>query len=236
MVPGNGPRLKDVPAEGFKKLTTVDLVPGKGDGAKNGDYVLVLYRGKLVDGTVFDSNMDDAFVANPEKDPYPVTIGVSSVIKGWHEGLIGAKEGMVRKINIPWSLGYGEAGNGSSIGPKADLIFTIKILKMYKSGSEPFIDIDDIKVGQGPKVTLNSTITFRYVGKLMGGKTFDDQSKKDLVVKVSRLVPGFRDAVVGMQAGGTRKISCPPGSPNPTGQIPPGQPTDYFVDLKSVQG
>ncbi len=232
--PGTGPKLKDVPVGGFKTLSWVDIEPGKGAAAKKGDYVLVLYRGKFVDGTVFDSNMDDAGKPDLEKDPYAVTIGTGGVIKGWDQGLVGTKEGMLRKLNIPWELGYGEAGSEPKIPSKADLVFTMKIVKLYKAGSEPFIDTEDIKVGHGPKVTLSSTITFRYVGKTLSGRIFDEQSKKDLVSRVSKLIPGFRDAVVGMQAGGQRKVSCPPGSPNPTGQIPAGQPIEYTVDLISI--
>lgn len=232
--PGSGPKLKDVPVEGFKTLSIVDIEPGKGDAAKKGDYVLVLYRGKFLDGTVFDSNMDDSGKPDIEKDPFAVTIGTGGVIKGWDQGLVGTKEGMVRKLNIPWSLAYGEAGSEPKIPSKADLIFTIKIAKLYKAGSEPFIDTEDIKVGKGPKVTLSNTVTFRYVGKTLSGRIFDEQSKKDLVCRVSKLIPGFKEAVIGMQAGGQRKISCPPGSPNPTGQIPAGQPIEYTVDLISI--
>jgi len=41
-----------------------------------GDSVSVNYEGRLLDGTKFDSGTD-----------FPVVIGVSQVILGWHEGL-----------------------------------------------------------------------------------------------------------------------------------------------------
>jgi FKBP-type peptidyl-prolyl cis-trans isomerase len=233
-IPGSGPKMTGVPESGFKDLSSVDIEPGKGEVAKNGDVVVVLYVGKFTDGVVFDSNMDDNFKPNIEKEPYAVSIGTGGVIKGWDIGLVGAKEGMVRKINVPWKLAYGTEGQPPKIPPKSDMIFTLKILKVYKVGKEPEIEIEDTKVGTGPKVTLSSTIRFKYKGMLMTGKVFDDQSK-DLETPVSKLIPGFKEAVVGMQAGGRRKISWPPGAPNPTGQIPPGQPIEYIVDITSVK-
>ena len=222
-------------AQGFKTLSHTDLTPGHGDAAKTGDYVLVFYRGTFVNGKEFDSNMDEKGKPNIELDPYAVTIGGGGVIKGWDQGLVGMKEGMTRKLNVPWSLAYGENGDGRKIPAKTDLVFTMTIAKYYKAGSKPYIDTEDVKVGTGPMVTDNSTVTFRYVGKTMSGRIFDDQSKGDLTSAVNRLIPGFRGAMVGMQAGGKRIISCPPGAPNPTGQIPAGQPVDYTVELISVK-
>jgi FKBP-type peptidyl-prolyl cis-trans isomerase len=232
--PLDGPKLPGVPLEGFKKLNITDLEPGKGDAAKKGDTVIVTYVGKFTNGTVFDSNMDDSYKPNIEKEPYAVTIGVSSVVKGWTEGLVGAKEGMVRKLDVPWNMAYGEAGDPPKIPAKADMIFTIEILKLYKAGVQPTIEAEDIKVGTGPKVTESSTISFKYKGMLLSGKVFDDQ-EKGLEKPVSKLIPGFKEAVLGMQAGGQRKISWPPGSPNPTGQIPPGQPIEYIIDVTAVK-
>ncbi len=233
-VPGAGTKIPGVPTEGFKTLTTVDIEPGKGPVAEKGDTVMVLYLGKFTDGAVFDSNMDENTKPNIEKEPYSVTIGNGAVIKGWDQGLVGTKEGMVRKINVPWSLAYGAEGQPPKIPGKADMIFLVKIVKLYKGGAQLEIEAEDTKVGTGPKVTLQSTIKYRYKGSYLSGKVFDDQ-ENGLENPVARLIPGFKEAVLGMQAGGQRKISWPPGSPNPTGQIPAGQPLEYLVDIISVK-
>ena len=229
--------MPDVPTNGFSKLETQDLIAGKGDPIKKGDNAVVFYVGKLTNGTIFDSNMEDdgKYTPKEDKDPFSFTVGIGSVIKGWDEGLVGAKEGTVRKINIPWTMAYGAEGSGNKIPPKSDLIFTVKVYKVYHQGVAPEIDATDVKVGSGPKVTKDSVITFTYVGKLLAGKVFDDQSKKPITQPVGKLIPGFRDAVLGMMPGGQRKISWPPGSPNPTGQIPVNQPVEFIVDLKSVK-
>lgn len=55
------------------------------------------------------------------------TIGVG-LIEGWSEGMIGMKEGGVRRLYVPWELGYGAAGRPGGIPPKQNLIFEIDFL------------------------------------------------------------------------------------------------------------
>ena len=103
-------------------LQYVELKEGKGDAAKKGDTVEVIYTGWLKDGTKFDSNVG--------KDPYPVTIGKSMVIKGWHEGLVGIKVGGKRKLIIPADLAYSKKGYPPVIPADAELTFEVEIVKI----------------------------------------------------------------------------------------------------------
>lgn len=107
------------------KLQAEILVAGKGVGAKTGDTVSVLYKGMLVDGTVFDAS------SLHNNKPYEVKLGAGAVIKGWDIGLVGMKVGEKRKLYIPSELGYGATGYpGSPIGPNADLIFEVELLSI----------------------------------------------------------------------------------------------------------
>lgn len=93
----------------------------------SGDTISVNYTGKLVDGTVFDSNV------LPEKghvEPFVFTIGEGRVIQGWEEGFIGMKVGEKRTLTIPPEKGYGAAGAGGLIPPNATLIFEVELLEI----------------------------------------------------------------------------------------------------------
>lgn len=99
--------------------------PGTGDRiVKNGDTVSVQYTGKLTDGTKFDSSYDHG------GQPFSFAVGAGQVIKGWDEGLIGAKVGEKRTLTIPSSLGYGDAGIPGVIPGGATLIFEVEVVSI----------------------------------------------------------------------------------------------------------
>ena len=98
---------------------------GTGDRiVKTGDTVSVQYTGKLEDGTKFDSSYDHG------GQPFSFTVGVGQVIKGWDQGLLGAKVGEKRTLTIPSDLGYGATGAGASIPPNATLIFDVEVVSI----------------------------------------------------------------------------------------------------------
>jgi FKBP-type peptidyl-prolyl cis-trans isomerase FkpA len=107
-------------------LVSEDLVVGSGPAAKVGDTVSVHYTGTLTNGQQFDSSLDRG-------QPFTFTIGVSSVIQGWHDGLVGMQPGGVRKLTIPPELAYGAQGAGGVIPPNATLIFEIELLEILES-------------------------------------------------------------------------------------------------------
>ena len=67
---------------------------------KKGSKVRVHYTGKLDNDKVFDSSV--------ENEPLEVVIGVSGLIKGFEDGLIGMQEGEKKTIEIEPKDGYGE--------------------------------------------------------------------------------------------------------------------------------
>lgn len=97
-----------------------------GEGAEvtgRGQTATVHYTGWLEDGSKFDSSKD-------RDQPFNFPVGAGRVIKGWDQGVIGMKEGGVRKLTIPPELGYGAAGAGGVIPPGATLIFEIELLEV----------------------------------------------------------------------------------------------------------
>jgi FKBP-type peptidyl-prolyl cis-trans isomerase FkpA len=105
--------------------TYVEII-SQGAGVINDSVgVKVNYTGKTFDGKVFDSNTDPSF---GHVSPYLVNMAQPQVIKGWIVGLKQLGKGAKAKFYIPSALGYGSTGNGSSIGPNANLIFDIEIV------------------------------------------------------------------------------------------------------------
>ncbi|XP_035223938.1 FK506-binding protein 2-like [Stegodyphus dumicola] len=110
--------------------------------SKKGDMLSMHYKGTLDDGTEFDSSYE-------RNDPFKFQLGIGQVIKGWDQGLLDMCVGEKRRLTIPPHLGYGDAGAGDRIPPKATLIFEVELLEI-EDGPAPVnvfkeIDIDNDK-------------------------------------------------------------------------------------------
>ena len=94
-----------------------------GKAVAKGNKVSMLYRGTLLNGQEFDSNMDGA------APPFEFSVGLNQVIPGWDEGVLMMHEGEEYKFIIPWKLAYGERGAGP-IPPFSSLVFDVKLVKI----------------------------------------------------------------------------------------------------------
>ena len=97
------------------------LTEGTGKQPKATDTVRCHYEGSLINGSIFDSSY---------KRGEPAEFGLSQVIPGWTEGVQLMKEGAKYRFYIPYVLGYGENGAGSSIPPYSTLIFDVELIKV----------------------------------------------------------------------------------------------------------
>lgn len=104
------------------------VVDSKGTGTPvtDGSKVTVNYTGRLLNGTVFDSNQLPEF---GHVQPFDFTVGKGMVIKGWDEGLKNFNKGGKGKLIIPARMGYGEQGSGK-IPPNAPLVFEIEVVEV----------------------------------------------------------------------------------------------------------
>lgn len=97
------------------------LAEGNGKSPKPTDRVKCHYEGMLIDGTLFDSSLQRGV---------PATFPLNGVIAGWTEGLQLMKEGGKYRFYIPYNLGYGAQGAGSSIPPYSTLIFDVELIEV----------------------------------------------------------------------------------------------------------
>lgn len=101
-------------------LRTQVLKPGTGAKPKPGQLVSVNYKGSLIDGTVFEQNLDST-------KPFTFRLGRNVVIDGWEEGLQLMQVGETRLFIIPFELGYGTRGQPPKIPRRATLVFEVTL-------------------------------------------------------------------------------------------------------------
>jgi FKBP-type peptidyl-prolyl cis-trans isomerase FklB len=94
------------------------------------DKVTVDYRGKLIDGSEFDSSYSRGM---------PATFPVNGVIKGWQEALVMMKPGAKWQLFVPPALAYGDRSQ-PKIPAGSLLIFDVNVLSAVaaaKPGAAP---------------------------------------------------------------------------------------------------
>jgi len=95
---------------------------GTGRKPKMGDYLALNFKGKLLDGTIFEES-DPA-------EPFIFQVGYRQVIRGWDLGIREFPLGSKGTIYIPPNLGYGKRGAGQQVPPNAPLQFDVEVLKV----------------------------------------------------------------------------------------------------------
>lgn len=102
---------------------------GAGDIPADTTVVEVRYEGKLVDGTVFDSNTEvDSKTGEMVRNPLRINMARPSVVPGFLEAVQQMPLGAKWEVTIPQELAYGEQNSGK-IQPFSTLIFTIERVK-----------------------------------------------------------------------------------------------------------
>ncbi len=132
------------------------ITEGHGEVPKASDEVEVIYEGRLIDGTVFDStakhgeNKTDKFKAG-------------NLIKGWTEALTTMPVGSKWQLYIPQELAYG-ARQAGQIPPYSTLVFDLELVDIVKpqveepAKAEEKLD-DKITVGAEKKTaTVKKTV------------------------------------------------------------------------------
>lgn len=96
------------------------LEEGEGENFKPTETVDVIYVGKHIDGTEFDSSKGET-----------VPFALQNVVPGFREVITLMKPGAKAIAIIPSHLGYGDKGQGP-IGPNETLVFELTTVELHK--------------------------------------------------------------------------------------------------------
>jgi FKBP-type peptidyl-prolyl cis-trans isomerase len=91
------------------------------------DQVTVNYRGKLLDGSEFDSSYSTG---------RPAVFPVNGVIKGWQEALVLMRPGSKFQLWVPPALGYGDASRPRIPGGSL-LVFDVEVVSAVNPAAAP---------------------------------------------------------------------------------------------------
>ncbi|KAI3787921.1 hypothetical protein L2E82_00437 [Cichorium intybus] len=197
--------------------------------AHKGDKIKVHYRGKLTDGSVFDSSFERG-------TPFEFELGSGQVIKGWDQGLLGMCVGEKRKLKIPAKMGYGERGSPPKIPGGATLIFDTELIAVNGKGAAGG-DIDNISAKSGDvtrvtnhrkgysfKLKVSIRLFFEHLiyycgsisqnlvksrhtkGKLTDGSVFDSSFDRGTPIEFTL---GIGQGLLGMCVGEKRQLTIP---------------------------
>jgi FKBP-type peptidyl-prolyl cis-trans isomerase 2 len=109
--------------------------------------VTVNYTGKLVDGTIFDSSLNEG------REPLTAVLGQGNLIPGFERGLIDMGEGESKTISIPFLEAYGERKDELVAQvPKDRVPETVEVGQMLQTMTQ-----------QGPMNVTVKEVTEEYV-------------------------------------------------------------------------
>ena len=103
--------------------------------------------------------------------------------------------------------------------------------------------IEDVKLGTGPPVKLGDTAIVHYVGTLADGKEFDASRPRgqpfEFGVGRGQVIRGWDIGLIGMRAGGVRRLIIPPeegyGKSGAGAVIPPNATLHFEIELIGVK-
>ncbi len=114
------------------EFTTTDLVAGTGAQAAAGNSVTVHYTGWLYNPAGADSKGNQFDTSLDGDPPLPVVLGVSNIIPGFQQGIVGMRLGGKRRVYMPSNLAYGAQGRLPDIPPNAALVFEIELITLVQ--------------------------------------------------------------------------------------------------------
>ncbi|KAF5198087.1 Peptidyl-prolyl cis-trans isomerase fkbp5, partial [Thalictrum thalictroides] len=90
-----------------------------------GDEIIVNYKGTLIDGTLFASNMDDG-------KPLAIILGKDHILKECEDGLLKMRKGEISIFIVPPNLTRKISNRFPGLQPDASLQFQVELISWFK--------------------------------------------------------------------------------------------------------
>ncbi|NOX57684.1 MAG: hypothetical protein GXP29_02345 [Planctomycetes bacterium] len=154
----------------------------------------------------------------------PLRNNVSGFFPGWSEAAADMKTGEIRHLEIPSDLAYGEKGT-RGVPPNSELIMDVEMVEVLpeikQTSTNGIAEVTlesgtkywDLKVGDGEEVKSDSNCVANYTGWLLDGTMFDssfERGKPHTFSMVRGVIEGWKEGLIGMKAGGKRRLQIPP--------------------------
>lgn len=226
------------------------IKPGTGPAIEYSQQVPLLFSLKSLDGTYSSidtfSNRYASYLGYFALEPVRVAV----------KEILGKKNGQIRVI-VPSRFAYGRNGSGSIPG-NASLDITVSVLDeskltayedfviqeyLQKNGMTGFTKTNTgiyYKIsnpGTGSSITVDSTVTAKYTGKLLNGNVFD-KSDAGASFLLSGTIAGWRQTVPLIKEGGSMKIVVPSSQAYGmagNASIPAFSPLDFDITITEVK-
>lgn len=218
--------------------------------------VKVKYKGKFMNGTVFDPGPD-------------ITAPLGSFILGWQYGLSTWPAGTKGTLYVPSPLAYGNSSPSSSIPPNSILVFDAELVSVVLSNADQARVVSDSTTianylaekkinavqdttgiayvitdpGTGPAPTWFQKLKFNYTGKAMAtGNQFFTGSTQPSGTFDSRMVdfiPGIQLGLGKIGKGGKITVYIPSvyafgSAENPSINLPANSIVIYDIELTDI--
>lgn len=236
-------------------LRVEDFEVGAGQAAKVGSQLTLRFVGYLEDGTIFDQSTKDTGPA------FRFILPERPIVEGWGLGLQGMRAGGVRKISVPPALAYGQEGDPAdedvpAIPPNSTLTYLVKMIQVEPPVAGPEapsafqgkvarsetmaggLIVDDYRLGAGEGAKNGDRARLYFRGYLQDGKLFSakDGSAKamEVIVGDADMIEGWNKGIIGMKAGGLRKLTVPAEmafGDKGEGPVPPGAKLTFMIQL-----
>jgi FKBP-type peptidyl-prolyl cis-trans isomerase len=206
----------------FSKL---DTTVGTGTEAAANNLVTVNYTGYIYD----DSKADKKGTQFETGTSFTFLLGVNSRIGGWELGIPQMKTGGKRTLYIPSGLAYAQWGRKDSAGnyvvpTNTAVVYDIELTAVNTSPPTSTVQPDykkiDDQVGVGAAAVTGNTVLVQYSGYLYNDSVTDKKGLRfdtsrvtgtpfSVTLGAGKVIKGWEDGLVGMQAGGRRTLIIP---------------------------